>query len=152
MTFETEFKAGFVCNREVRRMPKGWQHPRDAKGRFVPLLPADYLSSLSDAGRADILESNAAIGYDTEAHLMPQVAGLAPEAVEIAAYETTTEGTPCSPAFDDTPEGRLAVANWCAVHCTTFGDNKADAETWARSSSATARWSARTVGSSSRGR
>jgi hypothetical protein len=131
MTFETDFKASFVCNREVRRITKGWQHPRDAKGRFVPLLPADYLSRLSEAERADILEANAAIGYDTEAHLMPTVARLAPEAVEIAAYETTSEGTPISPAFADTPEGRLAVANWCAVHATTFGDNKADAETWA---------------------
>jgi hypothetical protein len=131
MTFETNFAASFVCNREVRRIPRGWQHPRDAKGRFIPLLPADYLSSLSDADRADILDANAVIGDDTEAHLMPPVTRLAPEAVEIAAYETTTEGTPCSPTFADTPERRLAVANWCAVHSTTFGDHKADAETWA---------------------
>jgi hypothetical protein len=131
MTFETDFTASFVCNREVRRIPRGWQHPRDAKGRFLPLLPADYLSRLSDAERADILEANALIGYDTEAHLMPPVAGLAPDAVEIAAYETTSEGTPISPAFADTPEGRLAVANWCAFHSTTFGDKKADPETWA---------------------
>ena len=50
---------------------------------------------------------------------------------EIAAYETTSEGTPISPAFPNTPAGRLALINFCAANCTTFADNRADAETWA---------------------
>ena len=51
--------------------------------------------------------------------------------VEIVAYETTTEGTPISPAFSDTPEGRLDLVRYCAEHCTTFADHRAEAEAWA---------------------
>ena len=35
MTFETSF----IANREVRFIPAGWQHPKDERGRYVPLLP-----------------------------------------------------------------------------------------------------------------
>ena len=38
MTNETQ--VAFVGRREVRTFPKGWQHPRDAQGRHMPLLPA----------------------------------------------------------------------------------------------------------------
>jgi hypothetical protein len=50
---------------------------------------------------------------------------------EIAAYETTSEGTPISPAFPNTDAGRLALINYCAGHCFTFGRHRADAEAWA---------------------
>ena len=89
----------FIANREVRVIPKGWQHPKDARGKHVPLLPED----------------------------MPDAMGE----TEIAAYETTSEGTPISPAFPNTPEGRLALVNHCAERETTFGDHGADAEAWA---------------------
>jgi hypothetical protein len=52
-------------------------------------------------------------------------------AVEIVVYETTTEGTPISPSFPNTPAGRLALCDWCARNTTTFGDHKADLEAWA---------------------
>ena len=39
----TEFS--FVANREVRWIPRGWQHPRDPKGRHVPLLPNGYCAA-----------------------------------------------------------------------------------------------------------
>ena len=32
----------FVGTYEVREIPKGWQHPRDGRGRYVPLLPFGY--------------------------------------------------------------------------------------------------------------
>ena len=99
MTFESGYELRFLLNREVRRVSRGWEHPRDERGRYVPLLPEQ----------------------------MPAVAGDG----EIMAYETTTEGTPFSPAFPDTRAGRLALVNWCAKNCTTFANHKADAETWA---------------------
>lgn len=107
-----------VGGREVRRIPKGWQHPRDDRGRHEPLLRANYV-------------------FDSEAHraecggTMPSTDGLAPEQCEIAAYEAVSEGTPISPAFPDTAEGRLALVRYCAEHCTTFADNRADGEAWA---------------------
>jgi hypothetical protein len=104
----------------VRWIPKGWQHPRDAKGRYLPLLPNGY----SDA--KGFLPDKRIMGE------MPATTGpVRLKGLEIMAYETTTEGTPVSPAFPDTPEGRLALVRYCAGHATTFGDNRADEETWA---------------------
>jgi hypothetical protein len=109
----------FIANREVRWIPRGWQHPRDARGRYVPLLPNGYA-----AGNG--------IGAEEAWPEMPATTGpVRTRGLEIAAYETTTEGTPISPAFPDTPAGRLALVNYCAEHASTFGDHKADAETWA---------------------
>jgi hypothetical protein len=118
---EMTFEMSFIPNREVRWIPKGWQHPKDAKGRYVPLLPNGYCDAngFTDEEKANARE-------------MPSTTGAArAQGLEIAAYETTTEGTPISPAFPDTPEGRLALVNWCAENETTFGDHKADAEAWA---------------------
>lgn len=50
---------------------------------------------------------------------------------EIAAYETVSEGTPISPAFPGTAEGRLALVRYCSEHCFVFGDKKAGMEAWA---------------------
>lgn len=77
---ETEIR--FIPNREVRRFPAGWQHPRDERGRHVPLF----------------------------AEQMREITGPA----EIVGHETTSEGTPISPAFPDTREGRLALLRRCA--------------------------------------
>lgn len=92
----------FVGGRELRMIPKGWLHP-EGTGKPRPLLPED----------------------------MPDVAGLAPEETEIVAYEAVSEGTPISPPFPNTPEGRLRLVEYCARHCTTWGDHKGGAEAWA---------------------
>jgi hypothetical protein len=49
----------------------------------------------------------------------------------IQAYETTTEGTPISPVFPDTPEGRFALVTYCAVHETVFAACRATMGEWA---------------------
>ncbi len=106
----------FVANREVRRVPRGWQHPKDARGTYVPLLPADY--TFDDA------EHRASFG---DRGLMPVVSGE----TQIIAYETTTEGTPISPGFPDTPAGKLALVRYCAEHAFSFGRHRASGEAWA---------------------
>jgi hypothetical protein len=92
----------FVGARELRTIPKGWQHPA-VNGKPKPLLPDE----------------------------MPSVAGLPEEQTEIAAYEAVSEGTPISPPFPNTPGGRLQLVAHCAEHGTTWGDHTADAEAWA---------------------
>lgn len=109
-------QIAFVGGREVRIFPKGWQHPRDDRGSHIPLLSADH--AFDD-------EDQRTVG------LMPDARSLAAHETEIAAYEAVSEGTPISPAFPNTPEGRLALVNCCAEHETTFGDSHADAEAWA---------------------
>lgn len=89
----------FIASREVRVIPAGWQHPRDARGGPIPLLP----EQMPDAG----------------AH------------TEIAAYETTSEGTPISPTFPDSPAGRLDLVRHCAAYCTVFGEHRSGEEGWA---------------------
>ncbi len=117
------FETSFIANREVRLIPAGWQHPKDEKGRYVPHLSRYYYEDLMQTLEPD--EPRPTLPP------MPNVEGLREDELEIAAYETTSEGTPISPAFPNTPEGRLALANWCAEHETTYRDFKADAEAWA---------------------
>lgn len=76
----------------------------------MPLLPRGYVSD--DGEHLD---------------LMPEPTG----ATEIVAYDTVTEGTPISPAFPNTPEGRRELVRYCAEHATTFGSHRAGVEAWA---------------------
>jgi hypothetical protein len=102
----------FIPNREVREIRRGWQHPKDAAGRYIHLLPFGYQID-DERAPAD--------------RMMPPPLGD----IDIAAYETTTEGTPISPAFPDTPEGRRDLIAYCAEHATVFGDRHAGGEAWA---------------------
>lgn len=106
----------FIPNREVREIPRGWQHPKDAAGRCSPLLPYGYA------------------GDDSEVRVSPETT-MPPTPwqgeTEIMAYETTTEGTPISPAFPNTPEGRRDLIAYCAEHGSVFGDKHAGFEAWA---------------------
>jgi hypothetical protein len=103
----------FVGSREVREVPQGWQHPKDERGRYIPLLPFGYQIDDDERAPAD--------------RMMPPPLGD----IEIAAYETVTEGTPISPAFPDTPQGRLNLLAYCAEHCTTIGEHRGGVEAWA---------------------
>ena len=121
---------GFVSNKEVRVIPKGWKHPQDERGRHRPLLSADRWPSTAEAQHQWMMEYETEQPPDPE-QFMPSARGLPVEATEIVAYETTSEGTPISPGFPNTPEGRLELVNYCAEHCTTFGQHTADPEAWA---------------------
>ena len=58
---------------------------------------------------------------------MPDFSAVPDDAMGVAMYETTSEGTPISPAFR-TPEG---LAEWLAVsRATTFGNATATSEEW----------------------
>lgn len=102
----------YIPNREVREIPRGWQHPKDARGRHVPLLP---------------------FGYQVDDELAPAARMMPPPLgdIDIAAYETTTEGTPISPGFPNTAEGRRDLIAYCVEHETVFGDAHAGFEAWA---------------------
>ena len=120
----------FASGREVRVIPKGWRHPRDARGKYWPLLPADQWPATAEALSAWMAE-NEASDPPARKNYMPDTDGLPPERTAIVAYETTTEGTPISPAFPNTREGRLQLTRYCAERETTFGHHTADAEAWA---------------------
>jgi hypothetical protein len=75
--------------REARRVPAGWQHPKDKNSRFIPLFQGEDGLSCED-------------GY------MPTWSSE--EATHLMMYETTTEGTPISPAFATAED----LARWLA--------------------------------------
>jgi len=90
--------------------------PRILTNREVRTIPQGWLHPRDERSRSIPLLSVQ----------MPTVDGAA----EVMAYETTSEGTPISPAFSATPEGRLQLVRYCAEHLTTFGPHHSGVEAW----------------------
>lgn len=134
--------------REVRMVPADWQHPKDANGRLKPLLDGPFAASLADwqLGKAKWEEGlcsdysggwkphDKTYSYEEwdggppeEADYMPAFAGGT--ATHFMMYETTSEGTPISPAFA-TPE---ELAQWLFDNeASAFGGTTASYEGWLR--------------------
>ena len=143
-------KTLFVINREVRRVPKNWQHPVDGKGNYIPL----FGSSVSEAQRrwekhnakwkeglrqSDRGSSWVAVEEEYKNLTFADWDGYRPKPCEYMPdwteeerthyqlYETTTEGTPISPVFSSPEE----LAQWLTVtKASLFGDTTADYNTW----------------------
>lgn len=101
--------------REIRRVPKDWEHPRDEDGDFIPLFDETY-KSVADKWVADcILWSQGKHEgqqndkdwdgcYFWEYEVDPPDPGsyrpeYKSEPTHYQVYETVSEGTPVSPAF-----------------------------------------------------
>ena len=104
--------------REVRRVPQGWEHPRDERGHFRPLFDRDYETEARewlDAAIAwdlgthkDVIEEPA---RKLESPFYWEWAGAPPDPesyrpkwtdeqrTHFQVYETVSEGTPLTPAF-----------------------------------------------------
>jgi hypothetical protein len=144
--------------REIRMVPPGWQHPRDAKGKLIPLLKGSYEQAASewDEGyaawqRGEIenyggnpkwtpkCEDALKCGRYTDwAGSRPSPDDYMPkwkddEATMLCMYEDTSEGTPISPSFA-TPE---ELARWLAdTNASAFGGMTATYEQWLATSKA----------------
>jgi len=136
-------------NREVRRVPVNWEHPRDANGRYIPLLD-DFTRYLSywkeakkkwDEGFFKILmdqeewrpkERYMNGSWEEREGPCPKQENYMPDWTEeerthYQMYETTSEGTPISPVME-TPED---LARWLADnHASAFADITATYEQW----------------------
>lgn len=117
--------------REVRRVPAGWQHPKNDKGRYIAL----YGWSYADAAR-EFLEMANTKGLQKAVEYMgcPNQADYMPDwpdeqRTHYMMYENVTEGTPISPAFE-TPE---ELARWLvANNASALGTTGASYEGWLR--------------------
>lgn len=93
--------------REIRRVPLGWEHPRDSKGHYMPLYDQTYDEALAE-WEAERLkcEQNPDPGYTFVEWYgeAPRQDAYRPEWEEepthYQIYETVTEGTPDSPVFE----------------------------------------------------
>lgn len=116
--------AVMMINREVRRVPLHWQHPKDAAGNYLSLYDR---AGLTEKRLAEYMEDNPSCTREEIMEwFMPDFSAVPADQMGIAVYETTTEGTPMSPVFPDTPRGRFALLEYCRKHVSTFGDHRCD--------------------------
>lgn len=114
--------------REVRRVPKDWQHPKNEDGRFKPLMDG-YISDAKEfmemAAKEGLQEAVEYMGCPDKNDYMPD--WTEEERTHLMMYEDTSEGTPISPAFQ-TPE---ELARWLADNeASSFGSSTATYEQW----------------------
>lgn len=91
--------------REVRRVPASWEHPKNGKGHYVPMdehFP--YNEEEVKEGLRDGWLKGEPPNYGCD--VMPQWPPA--ERTHYQMYESTSEGTPISPAME-TPE---KLARW----------------------------------------
>lgn len=105
--------------REIRRVPKDWEHPKDTNGNYKPMYNATFAGAVRD-WKEDFLKWEN--GTDPQKAKHPdrefwEWAGDPPdresyrdrvwtkeEATCYQIYETVSEGTPTSPIFETTDE------------------------------------------------
>lgn len=136
--------------REVRRVPKNWEHPKDGNGNFIPLFDGKGLGREQKewdlhAGKWDEgLRDDWRGGWkprEGDEKDMPFEEWYGPrpcaenympqwpeeERTHLMMYESTTEGTPISPAFE-TPE---ELAQWLVDNrASSFAHMTATYEQW----------------------
>ena len=129
--------------REIRRVPRDWQHPRDARGNYIPLFGRDAIAEIAEWDRGAAAwargefpewteEAHRKLTYAAYAGARPDPSNYMPtwteaERTHIQMYEDTSEGTPISPVLA-TPE---ELARWLADnHASAFGSMTATFEQW----------------------
>ena len=93
--------------REVRMVPADWQHPKDGRGRYVPM---DEHFPYNEEEIAEGLRDGWLDGEPPHYGMAIMPDWPAEQRTHLMLYETMSEGTPCSPAFA-TPE---ELAHWLA--------------------------------------
>jgi len=115
--------------REIRRVPKDWQHPKDDGGNEIP-LQIGYLENKENF--EEIWKEEGLQAALDEYGRAPNTEDYMPEWSEeemthIQMYECTSEGTPIGPVMD-TPEN---LARWLADNnASAFARQTATYEQW----------------------
>lgn len=140
--------------REVRHVPADWEHPKDHRGGYTPLLSHSYETALAEwlEGRSKWAEGlrenwsfdagpkqwkaidpeDTSMAWEEWSGDAPQFSDYMPDWPEeqrthLQMYEDTSEGTPISPVME-TPE---ELARWLADNgASAFGHDTADYESW----------------------
>lgn len=139
--------------REVRRVPRDWQHPVDEDGHYIGLMSGAYEDAAYEyevgaaawecgwiayvvegpwMRRSESKSAPLCASFDAWHGERPRPDQYMPawpeeQCAHFMMYETTSEGTPISPAFE-TPE---ALARWLADNnASAFGDMTATYEEW----------------------
>ena len=130
-------------SRDVRMVPKNWNHPKNERGRYIPLLDGDFENKIKEwnEGKEEwdsgifpdyASEESRTQSYEEWAGRVPNPDHYMPKfkdeiATHYMMYETTSEGTPISPAFETKEE----LAKWLYENNTSaFGGQTASYEGW----------------------
>lgn len=120
-----------AMSRELRMVPKDWEHPKREDGRYTPLFDGyraalqGFEDAIKEKGLADAIDYYG--GGPMSEDYMPDWPDA--ERTHYMMYETTSEGTPISPAFE-TPE---ELARWLADNeASAFSNDTATYEQWLR--------------------
>lgn len=118
-------------SREVRRVPANWEHPKNERGNFVPLIGGSFREHADNwdeesaqwgkgfyrlcRGEWKLKEPDKTGTFEAWDGARPEEHNYMPdwpeaERTHYQMYETTTEGTPISPVME-TPE---TLARWLA--------------------------------------
>jgi len=125
-----EARGFAVSNREVRQVPLDWRHPKDEDGNYTPLVDRKEYSNNEEEMRDLREDYNLTSQEELDKLFMPDFSKVPMEEMGICAYESTTEGTPISPVFPNTPEGRFELAKHCMESETVFANYKSGIEAW----------------------
>ena len=123
--------------REVRMVPKDWKHPKDENGIYIPMHDesfierhARWVSEFNDwqiNPQSDCIFSEWGGPEPTKESYIPD--WPQEQRTHCMMYETCTEGTPISPAFE-TPE---ELARWLSDNnASAFGNQTASYDAWLR--------------------
>ncbi len=115
-------------SRELRMVPKDWEHPKNESGRDKPLhmgYVKDAKEFMEIASKEGLQEAVEYMGCPDKGDYMPDWADE--EKTHYMMYETCSEGTPISPACEF-PEG---LAHWLEDNnASSFGRSTATYDQW----------------------
>jgi len=132
--------------REVRMVPANWQHPKNENGYYISLFEGDKFEKRAaewdeecakwDRGEFPdyVSEKSKTLSFEQYEGRRPNADHYMPnwpksERTHLMMYETCSEGTPISPAFE-TPE---ELAKWLYENeASAFGSSTASYEGWLR--------------------
>ena len=101
--------------RELRRVPIGWEHPKDENGRYMPMIDDSYeqaaekwtknfIDFINESGENYESIKGFSFDYYWEWEMPPDVEKCRPafndDPICYQIYETVSEGTPVSPVFE----------------------------------------------------
>jgi hypothetical protein len=135
-------------SRQLRKVPEGWEHPKNDDGHYIPQFEKYYGDALEEwlynhklwelGTHPDLLEKPERKneypfyamwnGNPPNDAYYRTVKYNTEELTHIQLYETVTEGTPDSPVFKASEFEQLC--EYAAEHCTTFAHFKASKEQW----------------------
>jgi len=144
------FLNSAYAGREVRMVPENWEHPKDENQHYIPLFDGSYyekdlklwdesaekfskgLQTDFEGGWYPLEDEYKSMSYTEYDGPRPEKADYMPNwnvdtNVLYVMYETTTEGTPISPAF----KTKEKLAKWLYDNkASAFGNYTATYEEW----------------------